>query len=57
MRTKDQIYPRKKDKWPVHLVAVHLRFLLACAIFCQVAEASTVAEEVVDSTVEVGEEG
>ena len=24
MRTKDQIYPREKDKWPVHLAAVSL---------------------------------
>ena len=55
MRTKDQIYPRKKDKGPEHLVAVPL--LQGCATFCQVVEASTVVEEVVDSTAEVGEEG
>ena len=55
MRTKDQIYPRKKDKWPVHLVAVPL--LQGCASFCQVVEASTVAEEEVDLTAEVEEEG
>ena len=50
------MYPRKKDKWHlVHLVAVPL--LQGCASFCQVVEASTVAEVEEDLTAEVGEEG
>ena len=54
---RSNISEKKGQMAPGTLGCGPLWFLQACATFCQVVEASTVVEEVVDLTAEVGEEG